>query len=201
MTAYAWRPAPDVQVVSIDPFDITPQRARIGLDPAQKHWLTRVLKKAQQDGVRWTVVQGHLPVLEPARARGSSGLHYPGGRRSDLWRIFTRYGVDVYLCGEVHDVTATSQDGVLQLAHGGAFQFGLTTYAVLDVHADRLEVTLDDYRIRVRDAPDRSRLWETVRGGLRKRIRGGLEPFSIGALTLDPSGQVVRRSGILLPYS
>ena len=58
-------------------------------------------------------MQGHVPILEPVRSRGSSGLHYPGGARSRLWRLFERYGVDIYLCGEVHDTTATTQDGIL----------------------------------------------------------------------------------------
>ncbi|HCB06638.1 MAG TPA: hypothetical protein DEQ43_20755, partial [Nocardioides bacterium] len=97
-TAYAWRPAPDVQVVSIDPFDITRGRSRIRLDEPQRRWLVGVLRRAQADGVRWTIVQGHVPVLEPVRARGSSELHYPGGPQSELWRIFERYGVDLYLC-------------------------------------------------------------------------------------------------------
>ncbi len=199
-TAYAFRPAPEVQVVTIDPFDIAPGRARIRVDRQQLRWLAGVLRKAQADGVRWTFVQGHVPILEPVRARGSSELHYPGGARSRLWQLFKQYGVDVYLCGEVHDVTATSQDGILQLAHGGAFQFGLTTYALLDVHEDRLDITLRDYDVRVRDARDRSRLWETVRQGLKKRIRLDPEPFTIGTLTLDADGQVTTRTGILLPY-
>jgi hypothetical protein len=199
-TAYAFRPAPDVQVVTIDPFDIARDHDRLRVDRQQLRWLVRVLRSAQEDGVRWTIVQGHVPILEPVRSRGSSELHYPGGSRSRLWQVFKRYGVDVYLCGEVHDVTATSQDGVLQLAHGGAFQFGLTTYAVLDVHDDRLDVTLRDYAVRIRDARDRSRLWETVRSGLKKWVRLDREPFSIGTLTLDATGAVTRRSGILLPY-
>ena len=199
-TAYAFRPAPEVQVVSIDPFDITAGRARLGVDRAQLRWLEDVLRTAQADGVRWTIVQGHLPILEPVRARGSSELHYPGGERSKLWRLFRQYGVDVYLCGEVHDVTATTRDGILQLAHGGAFQFGLTTYAVLDVHDDRLDVTLNDYDVRVRDARDRRRLWETVRSGLKKRISVDPDPVTIGTLTLGADGSVTRRTGILLPY-
>jgi hypothetical protein len=199
-TAYAFRPAPDVQVVTIDPFDIAPDHARLRVDRQQLRWLVEVLKKAQADGVRWTIVQGHLPILEPVRSRGSSELHYPGGSRSRLWQLFRRYGVDVYLCGEVHDVTATSQDGILQLAHGGAFQFGLTTYALLDVHDDRLDVTLNDYAVKVRDARDHSRLWETVRSGLRKWVRVDRDPVTIGTLTLDPTGVVTRRTGILLPY-
>jgi 3',5'-cyclic AMP phosphodiesterase CpdA len=199
-TAYAFRPAPDVQVVTIDPFDIGPDRARLRVDRQQLRWLVGVLRSAQEDGVRWTIVQGHLPILEPVRSRGSSELHYPGGSRSRLWQVLRKYGVDVYLCGEVHDVTATSKDGILQLAHGGAFQFGLTTYAVLDVHDDRLEVTLRDYAVRVRDARDHSRLWETVRSGLKKWVRVDRESMTIGTLTLDATGAVTRRSGILLPY-
>ena len=199
-TAYAFRPAPDVQVVTIDPFDIAPDHARIRVDRQQLRWLVGVLRTAQQDGVRWTIVQGHVPILEPVRSRGSSNLHYPGGSRSRLWKVFRTYGVDLYLCGEVHDVTATTEDGILQLAHGGAFQFGLTTYAVLDVHDDRIDLTLRDYGVRVRDARDHSRLWETVRSGLKKWIRVDADPVTIGTLTLDPAGQVTRRTGILLPY-
>ena len=69
-----------------------------------------------------------------------------------------------------------AQDGILQLAHGGAFQFGLTTYALLDVHDDRLDVTLRDYAVKVRDARDHSRLWETVRSGLKKWVTGRPRP-------------------------
>ncbi len=199
-TAYAFRPVPEVQVVSIDPFDIAPDHSRLRVDKQQLRWLVKVLRSAQKDGVRWTIVQGHLPILQPVRSRGSSELHYPGGSRSRLWKVFEKFGVDIYLCGEVHDVTATTQDGILQLAHGGAFQFGLTTYAVLDVHDDRLDVTLRDYAVKVRDARDHGRLWETVRSGLKKRIRIGRDPVTIGTITLDATGQVSRRTGILLPY-
>jgi hypothetical protein len=114
--------------------------------------------------------------------------------------VFEKYGVDVYLCGEVHDVTATTQDGILQLTHGGAFQFGLTTYALLDVHDDRIDLTLRDYAVKVRDARDHSRLWETVRSGLKKWIRVDRDPVTIGTLSLAADGSVTRRTGILLPY-
>jgi hypothetical protein len=43
-------------------------------------------------------------------------------------------------------------------------------------------------------------LWETVRSGLKKWVRVGREPVTIGTLTLDATGAVTRRSGILLPY-
>jgi hypothetical protein len=199
-TAYAFRPSPEVQVVSIDPFDITPGRARIRIDRDQLRWLRGVLSEARADGVRWTVVQGHVPILEPVRARGSSELRYPGGAQSALWRVMRAGGVDLYLTGEVHDVTASERDGIVQLAHGGAFQFGLTSYAVLDVHDDRLEITLDDYDVRTATPRGRRPLWETVRDGLRPSIRIDPTPFTIGTLTIGADGTLSDRSGILTAY-
>ena len=66
-TAYAGRPLPNVQVITLDPFDITRDRARIGLDPAQRTWLRKVLAKAKHDKVKWIIVQGHVPILGPVR--------------------------------------------------------------------------------------------------------------------------------------
>jgi len=199
-TAYAWRPSPDVQVVSIDVFDITRHEAHVRVDRAQLGWLRRTLAKARRDGVTWTVVQGHTPILGPTRYQHSSRLRYEGGSESALWKVFKKYGVDVYLNGEVHDVTATFQDGILQLSHGGAFQYGLTNYALLDFRADRLDITLNDYRLQVREAKDRSRLWETTREGMKKlaQLKGG--PRTVGTLTLTADGRITHRTGTLRPF-
>jgi Calcineurin-like phosphoesterase len=199
-TAYAWRPRADVQVVSIDVFDITRGDSHLRVDRAQLTWLRSVLQRAQRDGVTWTVVQGHTPILGPTRHRGSSQLGYEGGSKSELWDVFREYGVDVYLCGEVHAITATTRDGILQLAHGGAFQFGLTSYAVLDFHPDRLEVSVNDYKLRLKDAEDGSRLWETVRDGMRKIALLGRLPSTVGTLVLGTDGQVHGRTGLLRPF-
>lgn len=200
-TAYAWRPATDVQIVSIDPFDITDDHARIGMDRQQLGWLRRVLKTARHDHVRWTIVQGHVPILGPVRSRASSGLVYPRGPGSDLWQLMRRYHVDIYLCGEVHDVTATTRNGILQLAHGGAFQFGLTTFAQLDIYPNRVDVDLYDVESRTEDGADGSRLWETVRDGIKKIIHLDPHPFTIGTISIDDRGRFVRRSGLLQPWS
>ena len=118
-TAYAWRPRPDVQMISLDEFSVRDDKMQLEVGQRQQAWLVQVLKKARADGVRWTLVQGHLPILGPVREGLSSGLQYKGGQHSKLWQTFKKYGVDVYLCGEVHDVTAIERDGVLQLSHGG----------------------------------------------------------------------------------
>ena len=196
LTAYAGRPTPDLQIVTIDVFDITPARARIGVDPQQLAWLRGVLAKAKKDRVQWIVVQGHTPILEPVRARGSSQLSYPGAERSRLWRLFSRYDVDLYLAGEVHDTTVKQQGGVTQITHGGAFQFGLTTALLMDFYGDRLYLSLRDYDVR-HDSSD-GRLWETRRAGLPRHISLVGDPVTIGTATLA-DGQLRGASGVLIP--
>ena len=124
---------PDVQVITIDPFDVTPGRLR------------GVLRSAQRDQVRWIIVQGQLPILGPVRTRASSGRYLTGGADSQVWRLFKKYGVDLYLSGEAHDVTVLEGGGVTQITHGGPFALGLTTALLLDFYDDYIYVTLRDY--------------------------------------------------------
>ncbi|HET9421151.1 MAG TPA: metallophosphoesterase [Nocardioides sp.] len=198
-TAYAGRPLPDVQVITIDPFDITRERARIGLDPAQRTWLRNVLRQARKDGVQWIIVQGHVPILGPVRTRGSSRLHLMGGADSAIWKLFEKYDVDLYLAGEAHDVTVLEEGGVTQIVHGGLFQFGLTNALLLDVYDDFVYLTLRDYDVRHRDAADGTRLWETVREGMPRHIKVRNEPFGLGTGVLRDSGGIRDASGLLRP--
>lgn len=199
-TAYAVRPRPDVQLVTLNVFDITPQRQRIRVDAAQMRWLRNVLAKAKRDRVPWVIVQGHTPILFPVRVRGSSGLHYDGGARSELWKVFKKYDVDLYLSGEVHDVTAVEKDGITQISHGGAFQYGLTNYLVLDITDGYAYLTLRDYDFERSEARDGSRLWETRPAGMPKNLRIARDPITIGTGVLLPDGDLTRQSGALKPW-
>ncbi len=199
-SAYAVRPHPDLQLITLNVFDITPERARQRVDVAQMRWLRKVLAKAKRDGVTWVIVQGHTPILWPVRVRGSTGLHYQGGAKSELWRVFKRGGVDLYLAGEVHDVTVKEQDGITQITHGGAFQYGLTNYLVLDVNDQYAYLTLRDYDFERSEAADGSRLWETRPSGMPKNLRIAPDPFTIGTAVLLPDGDLTRQSGALRPW-
>lgn len=196
LSAFAGRPSPDVQIVSLDVFDITPKRARIRIDPQQMRWLKRVLARARADQVRWIVVESHVPIIYPVRHRASSALHYEGGTSSQLWKVLRQYGVDLYLSGEVHDTELTERDGIVQVSHGGAFQFGLTTAMVLDFYGDNLLLTLRDYDVRKKDGG--RKLWETRRGGLAPNISTRRGPRIIGTAALTTSG-LAGASGILSP--
>lgn len=196
-TAYAGRPLPDVQVITLDWFDITADRARLGLDPQQRSWLRGVLRRAERDGVRWTIVQGHLPILGPVRTRGSSGLYVPGGPDSKVWQLFEQYGVDLYLTGEAHDVTVLNHGGVTQITHGGLFAFGLTNALLLDFYDDYIYLTLRDYDIRDRDKG--GRLWQTRRSGLPARIEMNQAPYTVGTGVVPDQGGLRLETGMLLP--
>jgi hypothetical protein len=195
-TAFAGRPGPDLQLVSLDVFDITPDHARVRVDRQQMTWLKRVLAKAQRDRVKWIIVESHVPIIFPVRNRASSALHYENGTDSHLWKVLQHYGVDLYLSGEVHDTQLVAQDGIVQVSHGGAFQFGLTTAMVLDFYGDSLYLTLRDYDVRKRDRSPR--LWETRRDGLPAEVYTGHPPLVIGTASIT-NGRLTDTSGILTP--
>jgi 3',5'-cyclic AMP phosphodiesterase CpdA len=196
-TAYAGRPAPDVQVITIDPFDITPARAKLRLDPQQRSWLRDVLRRARRDQVRWIIVQGHLPILGPVRARGSSELYLDGGATSGVWRMFEKYGVDLYLSGEAHDVTVLERGGVTQITHGGRFAGGLTTALMLDFYDDYIYVTLRDYDIHEEHIGPL--LWQTRANGLPGQIEMREPPSTIGTGVVPDTGGLRLETGILVP--
>ena len=195
-TAFAARPSPDVQVISLDVFDITPQRARIRLDRPQLRWLEGVLARARRDRVDWVVVESHVPIISGVRHRASSNLSYEGGTKSALWRVMKRYDVDLYLSGEVHDTQLVARDGIVQISHGGAFQFGLTTALVLDFYGDNLYLTLRDYDVRTSDQG--RPLWETRRKGLPARIESARPAVVIGTAIVG-GGTLRGASGVLTP--
>jgi hypothetical protein len=108
-----------------------------------------------------------------------------------------RYDVDLYLSGEVHDSQLVERNGIVQVSHGGAFQFGLTTALVLDVYGDRLALQLRDYEISTADRG--RRLWETRRSGMRSQVTVDGAPRVIGTATLDADAGLVTASGVLAP--
>ena len=53
----------------------------------------------------------------------------------------------------------------------------------------------------MKDAKDGTRLWETVRAGMRKIAMLGRAPTTIGSLQLSTTGRVTDRTGVLQPFS
>ena len=199
-TAYAVRLDENVLLVTIDPFTQTRGGVRTRVDRAQLSWLNRVLSRARRDAVNWVIVQGHTPIAGPVRHRNSSQLQYDGGTDSALWQSMVKGGVDVYLCGEVHDQTVTVRDGIVQIAHGSLFYRGEASYLLGQATARRLVLENRQFRGRV-DFTDR--LWTTSRLGAPGSVvypDSSLVTGTLEARRTDDGGiDVESAAGILRP--
>lgn len=131
----------------------------------QLEWLEQVI--TENPGVRHVVVMGHTPILGPVAKESSSGLMLEGGEQSPLWQALKKHGVDLYLCGEVHAITCTQTDGVLQIAHGGLFGYNpKVNYLLATVYADRIELRLKELDI----VNEGQRLWQEGNNRPRERV-------------------------------
>lgn len=167
-TAYAVQLDPKVLLITLDVFTQRRADVQVRIDRAQLDWLRSVLQQAKRDTVPWVLVQGHTPIAGPVRVRNSTGLRYKDGTRSELWRTMVEGGVDIYLCGEVHDQTVNVRDGIVQVAHGSLFYRGEASYVLGQATADRLVLENHQFRGQMNFS---DRLWTTSQLG----APGGIE--------------------------
>jgi hypothetical protein len=112
----------------------------------QLKWFEETI--ATHSGVKNVVVMGHTPILGPVKKESSSGLMLAGGAESPLWQAMKKLGVDLYLCGEVHAITCTQADDVLQIAHGGLFGYNSkVNYLLGTVSGDQIKLELKEIEI------------------------------------------------------
>jgi len=183
-TAYAVRIA-NTLFVTVDVFRVGLRGVRVSVSGGQLAWLDRLLGDARRNGVEHIVVQGHTPALGPVRARHSSKLTMPGGAETPFWRLLDRYDVDLYLAGEMHDMTTLTQDGVVQVVHGALATYGQANYLVGRVYADRIELTLKEFAGARTDA---DMLWNTDRKGPARGIQFHRGPITVGTMVIDKTG-------------
>ena len=183
-TAYAVRIA-NTLFVTVDVFRSTPDGVDVTVSGGQLRWLDRLLSRERRNGAEHIVVQGHTPVLGPVRARHSSRLTMPGGAGNPFWQLLDRHDVDLYLAGEMHDMTTLTADGVVQVVHGALATWGEANYLVGRVYADRIELTLKEFRGARMDA---HKLWNTDRKGPARGVLFHRGPATVGTMVIDKSG-------------
>ncbi|MHC4433276.1 MAG: ThuA domain-containing protein [Planctomycetota bacterium] len=156
----------------------------------QLEWFERII--ADHSGVKHVVVMGHTPVLGPVKKESSSGLMLEGGAESPLWQAMKKLGVDLYLCGEVHAITCTQADDVLQIAHGGLFGYNpKVNYLLGTVSGDQIRLELKE--IEIINSGDKleqvgnNRPHETVTIADDVKQKGFI---TVGTATIDKSGPV-----------
>ena len=178
----------------------------------QLTWLDGVLAAGRANPtIDWIIVQGHMPVLRPVRVRNSSnlGLRDQSGAveyNTLLWQTLSQYDVDLYFCGEVHDVTLSRYGGVTQVVHGALIgNHSPINYLRIDVHANRLELSCKQIAVQLTAGS----LWQT--GSNRPQANfeitpatrtQGYQTVGYAELTRQPGGGswVTQATGTLAPY-
>jgi hypothetical protein len=200
-TAYAFRHR-DTLIVTIDVFGPSNGGVFIAVNEGQLGWLKDVLHRARRnDEIRHVIVQGHVPVLTPVRMTHSSGLVHEYGPDSEFWQTLENFGVDLYLCGEVHDVTASDRGGVVQIAHGANVgRAPRLNYLIGRVYPNRIE--LEVKQVDQKKAAGANRLWQQSRRRPKANVKLGEAGFvSTGTMNLDTSDHSISaREGILDVY-
>lgn len=210
--------------------NLGPQIASVKVDVTgtQLAWLDNTLSMANSDpAIEHIVVLGHAPIAgrDSVKVGHSSGLKNATGESGPLWQTLARHGVDLYLPGEVHDISMQLADDVLQVVTGtnifqpsdaaGATNIGFNlaqprtseqNYLVVDVFEDRLELTLKQIETKlwgnrgagfdpVNDDPYKNR-------EARVAIDTALAGFqTVGTLTIDTTGDQPRylnRTGLFI---
>jgi hypothetical protein len=133
-------------MVTLETFELRDNQVHVSVTGEQLQWLEGVLE--QHRNVSHVIVQGHAPIMRGSKGRSTSSLVVEGGTESELWRVMAKYGVEMYLCGEFHDVTATTQDGILHIVHGASWgRVDTINYLVGTVWPDRIEVEIKEFPV------------------------------------------------------
>ena len=188
-TAFWWRHK-NTLFISVDIFEAGESNQgmiRAGVTGKQLQWLNKVLQDHKQ--VPHKIVLGHAPVLGPVRKWSSSGLMVEDGRKSEFWQTMKAHRVDAYLCGEVHAITCTERDGIMQVAHGGLIGYNTrTNYMVVRVYPDSVKMEIKEIEM----LPHGNHLWQTGNNRpleyvtvTEKNRKKGF--YTVGLATIDKS--------------
>lgn len=199
-TAFWWRHK-NVIFISVDVFEegkSNQGNIKAGVTGTQLAWLREIL--ASNSDVAHKIVLGHAPALGPVRKWSSSGLMINEGRESEFWQTMKEFNVDAYLCGEVHAITCTEKDSIMQIAHGGLIGYNTrANYLVVKVFDDKLQMEIKEIDM----LPSGTHLWQ--KGDNRPLEHVNIEPGSywrtVGHLTIDKtseSKQFKNRTGYFL---
>lgn len=157
-TAFWWRHK-NVLFISVDIFEegqSTQGAIKAGVTGEQLKWLTQILETNKD--AQHKIVLGHTPILGPVRKWSSSGLMIEEGQNSGFWQTMKTYQVDAYLCGEVHAITCSERDGIMQIAHGSLIGYNTrTNYLVVTITGEKMEFQIKEIEL----MPRGGHLWQT----------------------------------------
>jgi len=190
-------------LITVETFERHGDRLVPTVSGEQLQWFQQVLRD-HRGKVDFIVVQGHVPIFGPVKSRSSSRLMLAGGRENAFWKAMVEGGVDVYLCGEHHDVTVREADGIWQIVHGSSWGREVVdtqNYLVATVSPGKLHLDMKSFAMLAKGEP----MWnlhkdrgprEIVEIPQKAREDG---PHTIGTVVIKKSTsgkQYVDRTGI-----
>lgn len=201
-TAFWWRHK-NVLFISTDVFEEGESDQgfiKAGVTGKQLEWLRQVLEENKDADHR--IVLGHAPTLGPVRKWSSSGLMIKKGQDSEFWQTMKEYNVDAYLCGEVHAITCTERDGIMQVAHGGLIGYNTrTNYMVVKVSQNKIELEIKEIEL----LPHGNHLWQTKNNRPLENVTISKENkakgfYPVGSVTISKTDgkQFINRKGYFL---
>jgi len=201
-TAFWWRHK-NVLFISVDVFEEGQSEQgliKAGVTGDQLEWMRQVLE--ENSDVDHKIVLGHTPVLGPVRKWSSSGLMIKEGRESGFWQTMKIYNVDAYLCGEVHAITCTERDGIMQVAHGGLIGYNTrTNYMVVNVTKEKIDLEIKEIEM----LPTGDHLWQTKNNRPLQNVNitdanRTIGFYTVGTVSIDKADgkQFVHRQGYFL---
>lgn len=133
----------NILLITVETFELQDGKLHMNVLGEQLEWLKNVL--AEHKNVKHIIVQGHVPIFGHPESRSSSELMLEGAKTSQFWQTMKEAGVDLYLCGEFHAVTAAESDGIWQIVHGSSWGREIVNtqdYLVCTVFPDSLHLEM-----------------------------------------------------------
>ena len=138
------------------------------LSKEQSQWLDEVLQTHAD--AKFKIVQGHVPIWGKLNSRASSRLKLKNGRNSPFYKTMQKHEVDLYLCGEFHDLNVHKSDGLWQIVHGNSWgrdEIPTHNYLVANATLNKLFLTMK----RIYIEPQGGYMWNLNKNpGPRERI-------------------------------
>lgn len=191
----------DLLMITVETFEVVGDTMVADVRGEQLQWFKQVLK--ENSDARFIVVQGHVPIWGEIRARSSSSIMLHDGRQNEFYKLMKEFGVDLYLCGEFHDVTVLESDGIWQVVHGSSWGREIVNtqdYLVARITNNQLHVELKRLYMEVGDGY----MWNLHKNkGPREEVRMAAQslengPESTGTLVieyLNGEKQVTEKTG------
>jgi hypothetical protein len=130
-------------VITVETFEVVKDTMQTDIVGEQLHWFRKVLEENKD--AKFKVVQGHVPIWGDIKYRSSSRLMVSNGKKSELYKSMISNDVDLYLCGEFHDVTVLESEGLWQIVHGSSWGRKIVNtqdYLVCDIEGENLNLSM-----------------------------------------------------------